>query len=256
MRKCLPLPPTAICMLVGWRGWRVAESTTLACTTRTTMSSPARLTWVPLFDSRSDRCSRPRPRARAVALLSPFSVRASVGDLSTPRPSEVERPTRRSVCSCARVKRRYQACWLWCCQVSYNCICAVALRETGLLCHSFDGCSVWAIAPIAGMSKNNLIRLSSALYLFAKIDAFLLDTSYPNPIKAHEVLVVTPDLEWGQWLSRTERSRNECASSAISVRSHVLMLMYISCRWITLPMMTFASVHYCQSCCMSRGLTD
>ena len=105
-------PSTAICMLGGWRGWWVAESTTLACTTRTTMSSPARLTWVPLFDSRSDRCSRPRPRARAVALLSPFSVRASVGDLSTPRPSEVERPTRRSVCSCARVKRRYQACWL------------------------------------------------------------------------------------------------------------------------------------------------
>ena len=59
---------------------------------------------------------RPRPR--------PLRV-------STRARAKVVRPTRRSVCVCARVKRRCWQCWLWRCQVSYNCICAVALRETG-----------------------------------------------------------------------------------------------------------------------------
>ena len=104
-------------------GGGVSESTTLACTTNL-FFSPARPTWVPLFDSRRGRGSRQSVRPRpSVALLSFFFLCPSLRDLSVS--PEVDRPTRRSV----YVKRR---CWLWRCQVSYNCICAVALREQAI----------------------------------------------------------------------------------------------------------------------------
>ena len=117
-----------------WRRRGVGESTTLACTTNL-FFSPARPTWVPLFDSRSGRCSRP-PRP-SLSLLSPLSLSEPPSETETsprlhPRPCKGG-PTDATecVCVCARVKRRCWQCWLWRCQVSYNCICAVALRETG-----------------------------------------------------------------------------------------------------------------------------
>lgn len=76
----------------------------------------------------SARPRQPSVRPSASVRRSPFfllPLSEPPRPLRLSRGGPTDRPTRRSV----YVKRR---CWLWRCQVSYNCICAVALREQAI----------------------------------------------------------------------------------------------------------------------------